>query len=322
MEANNQLIVDFVKHNARVENIARTIVSGYDNCLNQYVNMLKSGEVCSGDDLLTFINSCTFDSKSEVKEQISSITDEEFGKMRMDLTYNWMTCFVDNVTGFSHGWEQGKHVYRKWEESYKTLKEFYIGEGKAESEAHEDALAQADGSQDCFVNVAGGATFWFTVMSTVGYGNTAPVTVQGRSLVYLMGFVSILLFSAVLGYASSVSLTIVDDFFERVKLKQLTQGVAAAFFWLAIFWLWLLVIAEIYWLWTEHHYGMFFVEGPFEGFKFSDAYWFAFISVTTVGFGDYYFPHDLFRAVDLFYNPLLILIGYVLSANFCSNLAN
>lgn len=41
-------------------------------------------------------------------------------------------------------------------------------------EAFAKALQQATGSQDCVVNRAGTSWFFFTVMTTVGYGNQAP----------------------------------------------------------------------------------------------------------------------------------------------------
>ncbi len=313
IEANTQNIIAYEARWRKVESFLNTTEDGYDKCLNTYAERLEAGTVAT-DELISFMDLCTKSPKQVARDQLTKMKLEE-GSTE-PLTYNWNICYRDEATGASHGWMQSTNVYFKWLDSYKTLKEFYIGEGKSKSEAHEMATAQADGSEDCYLNVPGGATFWFTIMTTMGYGNTAPVTVEGRLLVYFMGFLSILLFSAAMGNAGSVLLTIVDDFFERVGLKRLTKGIAAVVFWLATLLLWLLVIAGIYWLWAEKHYGIYWKEDPSVRFKLSDAYWFAYISVTTVGFGDYFLPHDSIRTRDLFYNPLIILIGFILLANF------
>ena len=42
------------------------------------------------------------------------------------------------------------------------------------------AAALATGGKSCGTHVPGGAIFWFTIMTTIGYGNTAPVTSTGR----------------------------------------------------------------------------------------------------------------------------------------------
>ena len=39
-----------------------------------------------------------------------------------------------------------------------------------------------------------------------------------------------------------------------------------------------------------------------------DAFWFSFISTTTVGFGDYYLNHDVFHIGDMFYVPVIFLL--------------
>lgn len=182
----------------------------------------------------------------------------------------------------------------------------------SESEAHEKALSAADGSQNCVVNYVGGAIFWFTVMTTIGYGNTAPTTTGGRALIFVMGFLNILAFTTVMGHAGYILLTIIDDFFNRVGLKRFTKGIAAVLFWLAILFLWLLVIAGISYSYWHSRYARF----GRDDMTLTDSYWFAFISVTTVGFGDMYIPHETARASTMFFTPLVMLIGFVLLANF------
>ena len=57
----------------------------------------------------------------------------------------------------------------------------------------------------CEINTAGGAVFWFTIMTTLGFGNTAPITEGGRAMVYTLGFVCILVFTAIIGQAGCVT---------------------------------------------------------------------------------------------------------------------
>ena len=52
----------------------------------------------------------------------------------------------------------------------------------------------------------------------------------------------------------------------------------------------------------------------------SDAYWFAFITTTTVGLGDYHLAHEEFRAEDMFYIPMAILFGFNILHNFAEKL--
>merc|ERR1711957_1139995 len=56
-------------------------------------------------------------------------------------------------------------------------------------------LEEDDGHLNCRPSTLGGAIFWFTIMTTIGYGNTAPETQGGRALVFTFGLLSILLFT-------------------------------------------------------------------------------------------------------------------------------
>ena len=49
---------------------------------------------------------------------------------------------------------------------------------------------------------------------------------------------------------------------------------------------------------------------------YSDSFWFAWMSITSVGFGDFYIRPDLFQARDMFLYPFLFLLGFVCVANF------
>jgi len=133
-------------------------------------------------------------------------------------------------------------------------------------------------------------------------------------LVYTFGFLSILLFTAIIGQAGYVSLVIFDDFFKRRHWDRLTKGWPSLLLWFSIFVLWIVLIAGVAGSWSKNR-----ANAPY---SFSDAMWFSYISVLTVGFGDFYIPPDLFRPSDMLYLPLLFLIGFVLLANFLLKLSD
>jgi putative Mn2+ efflux pump MntP len=59
-----------------------------------------------------------------------------------------------------------------------------------------------------------------------------------------------------------------------------------------------------------------------EDFKFVNAYWFSFITTTTVGLGDFYLEHQVLLRRDLVAFSLLILMGFVFLANFLVKLTD
>ena len=226
------------------------------------------------------------------------------GTVDRGSTFDWIRCSpggdprqgVAKPTQLSHTWAQ-------WQASY----------------AATGALDNATGMGNCHINTAGGSMFWFTVMTTMGYGHTAPKTPQGRALVYVLGVLSIFLFTAVIGQAGCICLAVCDDFLERMGARRLTKGWPATIMWLACFTIWLLAIAGIAKRWHEQRKPG--GENVETHYTFEDAIWFAFISASTIGFGDYYIPHEVFLLEDMFYIPLVFLVAFVLLANFFMKLS-
>lgn len=126
-------------------------------------------------------------------------------------------------------------------------------------------------------------------------------------MVYTAGFMSILVFMALIRQAGHICITVVDDMFLRCRMGRFTKGPLSVIFWLCTLISWILVIAGACVAYS-HGRGL--------GANFRAACWFSYISTTTVGFGDFYIPHETIEAVDLFYIPLLFLIGFVVLANF------
>jgi hypothetical protein len=55
-------------------------------------------------------------------------------------------------------------------------------------------------------------------------------------------------------------------------------------------------------------------------FGISESFWFSYITLTTVGLGDYHIPHEDFRIADMFYLPMVVLSGFIVLANFAVKL--
>lgn len=135
-----------------------------------------------------------------------------------------------------------------------------------------------------------------------GYGNTAPSTDEGKLLVYTCGFVTIIGFLALNNTAANVWKTLIEDIFIRLKLKRLVKGPLSVLFWLCTTILWMLVLALAMQKYRRNRVG--------DDFALSDAYWFSYITTTTVGFGDIHISHEEFKVGDMFFIPLLVLMGF------------
>jgi hypothetical protein len=61
------------------------------------------------------------------------------------------------------------------------------------------------------------------LFESIGYGNQAPQTGNGRLLTVLLGFVSILAFAAILASSGYIFLIIFDDLVNRCKLNYLAK---------------------------------------------------------------------------------------------------
>jgi hypothetical protein len=132
-------------------------------------------------------------------------------------------------------------------------------------------------------------------------------------MIFTLGFVSILLFGAVLSKAGSIVVAIVEDFLLRTHLSCLSRNWIQMTIWGAFYYLWSLLVASYYVHWNQVRLD--------ETVSMKDAYWFAYITTTTVGLGDYYLDHAAIIGMDLLIWPLLILYGFVLLAAFFTALS-
>jgi len=285
----------------------------YDDCLDMFIDT-NAEPTMDVTELKTFMAKCTEDVNSKTEEwktRLKATREKEL--IDNILTFDWNTC-SENGMPASHE-NQGHYSYNRWVESKKMIYAEHIKSEEIEdSEALELAIDNATSGDFCRTNSAGGAMFWFTIMTTIGYGNTAPVTGGGRMFVMLLGFISILAFGAVSGAAGYVSLIITDDFFKRCNMTKMIKGWGAVLFWLCLLLLSLLAVALISGLYMD-------IRGNPRP-PLADLYWFAFNSITTIGLGDISVPHETFRQVDMFYIPLLMLFGFVAFTNFLIKIAD
>jgi hypothetical protein len=311
IQANNELMAQFIDDNVKTRKLVASVDRGYDSCLSQFVE----DESLTKDALLTFMDECMEDYKSTTEAAVKQMEIDSSTDTANSLTYDWITCGKDEIEGSTHVFLQSQVYMDDWTVSYNKYMTVYLGEGLSQIEANDKAKRSADGSQECVINTVGGAIYWFTVMTTIGYGNTSVVSVEGRWLIFTLGFLSILLFSTVIGHAGYVMLAIWDHWFRRIGWTRWTKGGVAALFWLLMLILWIWTTAVFYMIFVATIYGDAF--GDISSFfSWFDAVWFAYITFTTIGFGDYYIPHSTARIGTVFYVPLVILIGFVLLANF------
>ena len=148
-----------------------------------------------------------------------------------------------------------------------------------EALANRMALQDASGKSGCEWNMPASAWFWFTVMTTVGYGNQSPTTQGGRLLIYILGFVTILAFAGILAAAGYIVSELLEDAIGRFHhftfLSKLSKRWVSCIFWGCAYYGWMFVIGGVTVWWKKDR-----LED--DEFHINDGYWFAYISTTTV----------------------------------------
>lgn len=250
-----------------------------------------------------------------------------------NLTFNWVICTPSGRGIGNHteklDWPnnterrpsaQQDYFISTWQANQQVLYESYFNATynrtnllEAQMFAYDQSILYASGESCCSYNVAGTGWFWFTILSTIGYGNQAPVTFTGRALVYSAGFLSILIFGVVLAISGHVVTALVDDALVRCKLAFMNKHWIACIIYGTLYYLWMVIIAMKTVNWKSRRLG--------ENFSSSNAYWFAYISTTTVGLGDYYLEPAVFTVGDLMTWPWTFLIGFIFLAAFLGKFA-
>lgn len=251
------------------------------------------------------------------------------------MTFDWIRCYFYDIDSDPNAEEYAPSI-RDSDFSlqlYRFVEEFVIQVYEIEAELREkstldddqaavdeyyflnQALPLASGGGTCHEHVAGGALYWFTIMTTIGYGNASVITNAGRLLVFTCGGLTIILFLALNATAAHMLRVVVDDALIRCRLRRLTRGAPAVLFWLILLVLWIMVLATVARHWYASRAG-----GFRNDFALADAMWYSYITITTVGFGDIHIPHHEFTERDMVSIPTIILIGFMILANFADKL--
>ena len=136
-------------------------------------------------------------------------------------------------------------------------------------------------------------------------------------MVIVAGIFSLILFAAVLGTAGYVLTAIFDDivgrFWLAAPLKKPGVGVIV---WGAVWLVYARSIGHDVQYWWERRLPDFGADT--DGW---DALWFAYISTTTIGLGDYYLQPELVFTSDALKYSVLFMIGFVFLSTFLNKLA-
>lgn len=128
-------------------------------------------------------------------------------------------------------------------------------------------------------------------------------------MVFTVGFVSMLVFGFVLGNAGKVVTTIIDELLDKIPHSTFgLRNLLLCLLWGVFYYAWMLCVAWATIEWKEQRVSV--------ELEWDDAYWFAFISTTTIGLGDFFLEHHALRHVDLINFSLLMLLGFIFLSTF------
>ncbi|KAG7345566.1 ion channel [Nitzschia inconspicua] len=249
------------------------------------------------------------------------------------LTFDWIRCWNMSTYGEVNPFRataaqieasdrQAAFYADVWKADQVRLYEQYLSEAncstvECRNKAYSRSIDDATGSSMCDLNNGAAAWFWFTIMTTTGYGNQAPVTNGGRALVGCFAWITVIVWALILYVAGQVLSIIMDDFFRKCHMQFMTRGIFSAILWGFLGFLWIVVIAELGYLWWNSS------RSPPNGHvERSDAMWWAYISMLTVGLGDFYLEPEFIFFQDVFVWAFVFLVGFTFLSTFLNQMGD
>jgi len=344
----NQYLDQKLQRNKTNEN--KTILSGLDIPVVSPVMDFSDPETTMNE-INSYMQTCKDTANTALQHFIDYKQLELEAATQGSLTFSWIRCWNTTILGDVNPWHpdkaqlsaavnQSQFYYGSWKHNqtalyYEYLLEKNITDGEYfDKDAFDRSVEDATGEMMCGINVAASAWFWFVFMTTVGYGNVSPATPGGRWLVASIGWLAVIGWAIVLYIAGRVLGIIIEDLFRRCNCRRLTGNFGSVMIWGMVSTGWIIFIGEYYMYWynkTEHpdkfRFSLFgindeFLDGSEDVMTYADAYWFAYISLLTVGLGDFSIGTESFFLSDLFSWTMSFLTGFTLLSTFLGQIVD
>jgi hypothetical protein len=303
--------------------------------LDEELNITELSILTQVPRLSEFMSTCGSDAKVIIDTLLEIQNTTSLELAAESLTFNWIRCWNETEYGSQGAFranpqliqaasDQPEYYRLSWHQNKESLYDQYmrdLGDNITESnrvEALLSAISNATGSEGCSGNVAASGWFFFTVMTTIGYGNQVIQTGAGRGLVACLGFFGILAFGAVSAAGSQILIVVFDDFVARFNLKILSRPSVGVVLWTIVAFAWTVFVADRSYEWWKNRLPEY--QQPYANFW--DSVWFAYLTTTTIGLGDFYYQPAYIFVVDLFTLSLACLVCFVFFATLISQIAS
>lgn len=173
LESENELdslhssMTSFLDSRGQIRELVDSIENSYEECVGDYF-MVYSNIAVNEAFFKSYMYECRKEGMEQVDAKVMELDNEAEDNLRDNITLNWNTCFLVDETGEkSKLGEQAKTFTDHWFGNYQTSYYHHLDYSNNEDEANEQAIEDArEGINEiCSVNSAGGAMFWFTIMT-------------------------------------------------------------------------------------------------------------------------------------------------------------
>jgi hypothetical protein len=263
IQQNDQVIVsimeDYTSYNSQTQAERTAIQILVETCVNSTSDFILNTNISDANTTCRTTLDTTLNELFPLVDRFQYFDNVRFEDMVNAISFDWIVCEdndtpIEIITDFERRGrnQQGAAYVRafasNWREQYTKLRRPQSTTTEEEEYPSEilQALYLATGSSTCRTHVAGGALFWFTIMTTIGYGNTAPATASGRAIVFVLGFLSIIAFLALNGSAARIVAVMVEDWLaQHRRMQHFTKGLYACLFWFILLVAWTWIFAAI-----------------------------------------------------------------------------